>query len=363
MPSIEQIRSINPLDITGHTRFSLPVLTACVAAVTLVVWFTTNTTQQIMFILFGAPVIYAGLAFNLRAGAGIAAYAAATVTTARWPVLVQNWQLAQWEKLFFEGFFVPFFYLAFCLFIAWIMLRERQLSRECRDQAGKLATANQRNLELFVSILKAMMAAVEAKDTYTRGHSERVTGYALAIGRELGLGETEIRSLFCAAILHDIGKIGVPGELLRKPGPLDPQEYEIVKSHPALGASMLEGIEFLRDLLPVIAHHHEWYNGKGYPDGLAGKDIPLGARIIAVADAYDAMISERPYRCVRSPAQAKDELNRCRGTQFDPELVDAFLRVLEREGDTPKLLAGAPADLYGIFLSVAQETGGHGRVA
>lgn len=276
---------------------------------------------------------------------------------------VQNWQFAQGEKLFFEGFFVPSFYLAFCLFLAWTMLKERQLSHECHDQAAKLVTANQRNFELFVSILKAMMAAVEAKDPYTRGHSERVTGYALAIGREMELDETEIRSLFCAAILHDTGKIGVPGELLRKPGQLDPQEYEVVKSHAALGASMLEGIEFLHDLLPVITHHHEWYNGKGYPDGLAGNDIPLGARIIAVADAYDAMISERPYRCVKSPAQARDELVRSRDTQFDPRVVDTFLQVLERDGDTHKLLLGASADLYSMFLSVAQGTGDPGRVA
>lgn len=354
MFSIAQIRTINSLDITRHTRFSLPVLVIFAATATLLVWLTTNTTQQIMFILFGTPVIYASLAFTLRAGAGVAAYAAVTVTMARWPVLVQNWQLAQWEKLFFEGFFVPFFYLAFCLFIAWTMLKERQLSHACQDQAKELAAANQRNLEIFVSILKAMMAAVEAKDTYTRGHSERVTSYVLAIGRELGLEETEIRSLFCAAILHDIGKIGVPGELLRKPSRLDPWEYEIVKSHSALGASMLAGIEFLYDLLPVIAHHHEWYNGKGYPDGLAGQDIPLGARIIAVADAYDAMVSERPYRGIKSPAQARDELVRCRGTQFDPQVVDTFLQILKREGDANDLWLGASANLYGAFLSVAQ---------
>lgn len=318
------------------------------AVITLILWLTHDTTQQIVFILFGAPVIYGALAYGSRGGLAVAVYAAVSVTLARWPCLVSDYYAHRWTDLFFEGLFVPFFYLAFCLFLAWLICSEQDLNRHCQALVRDLQAARQNNLELFAGLLRGLLAAVEAKDTYTKGHSERVARHALAIGQALGLSPEELRALFCAAILHDIGKIAIPCEVLRKPGPLDDEQYALVKTHAARGAEMLEGIPGLTEIVPVIYHHHEWYDGRGYPDGIAGEQIPLASRIIAVADAYDAMVSERPYRPPLGPHAAVDELKRASGTQFDPAVVAAFLNSSSWKGREP---AGLPNLLD--FLRVA----------
>ncbi|MGB6369572.1 MAG: HD domain-containing phosphohydrolase, partial [Atribacterota bacterium] len=148
----------------------------------------------------------------------------------------------------------------------------------------------------YFEIVKALAQAIEAKDPYTHGHSERVMQYAVLIAQKLGLPEEEKESLKYAAILHDIGKIGVRGIILNNPNGLTVKEYDEIKKHPLVGEGIIKPIELLQPIRPLIRHHHEWYNGKGYPDGLSGENIPLGARIQAVADAYDAMKSDRPYR-------------------------------------------------------------------
>lgn len=182
--------------------------------------------------------------------------------------------------------------------------------------------------ELFVAALTSLTAAIEAKSPWTKGHSERVTEYAFKIGREMGLSDNELEDLRIAALLHDIGKIGTYDEVLDKPGKLTGKEYEIVKRHPKKGAEMLFPIRQLKDITPWIRGHHERYDGKGYPDGLKGEEIPREARILTVADAFDSMMAERPYRKTLGKEKAIDELERCSGIQFDPKVVEAFLKVI-----------------------------------
>lgn len=181
----------------------------------------------------------------------------------------------------------------------------------------------------YAKTIAALSATIDAKDHYTRGHSDRVMEYAVAIGEELGLSDDDLESLRFAGLLHDIGKVGVSEHILLKPAKLTDAEFEAVRAHSSIGANIIEQIDFLNKLTPVVLHHHERYNGKGYPDGLAGKEIPFLARILAVADAFEAMTSKRAYRGALTPEQAIGELRRCSGTQFDPAVVEAFLAILE----------------------------------
>jgi len=183
----------------------------------------------------------------------------------------------------------------------------------------------------YLQTVKALAEAVEAKDPYTRGHSDRVTKYALAIGRKLGLDEEELKILEHAAALHDVGKIGVPDSILSKPDKLTPAEYELVKRHAEMGERILKPVRSFDKVCQIVRHHHESFDGSGYPDGLAGEEIPLLARILAVADAYDAMTSDRPYRAAFSPDEARRRIEEGKGKQFDPRVCDAFLEVLEEE--------------------------------
>jgi putative nucleotidyltransferase with HDIG domain len=170
---------------------------------------------------------------------------------------------------------------------------------------------------------------IQAKDQYTAGHSTRVSRYALMIADKLGLSTKEKHQLYLAAMLHDIGKIGVPDDLLNRPGNLSDEEMARVRSHVQVGASMIEMLGEMHPIVPLIRHHHECYDGSGYPDGLKGDQIPLVSRIIAVADMYDAMTSDRPYRRRRTHQFAVDEILSASGTKIDPRVAEAFLDVLK----------------------------------
>lgn len=183
----------------------------------------------------------------------------------------------------------------------------------------------------YFEIAKALSQAIEAKDPYTHGHSARVVEYTVLIAQKLDLQEEEKELLKYAAMLHDIGKIGVRGIVLNNPKGLTGEEYDEIKKHPLVGESIIKPIELLQPIRPLIKHHHEWYNGKGYPDGLSGENIPLGARILAVADAYDAMKSDRPYRKALTEETAIQELKRGNGTQFEPKIVEVFLEILKQK--------------------------------
>lgn len=185
--------------------------------------------------------------------------------------------------------------------------------------------------EVLLESLRAIITGLEEKDSYTHGHSIRVAEYAVMIAEEMGFSEEQIREVEISALFHDIGKIGIPDSILMKPARLTPAEFEIMKSHPVRSAQIMEKISSLRNLIPGIKHHHERYDGLGYPDGLRGEAIPLYARVILVADTYDAMTSTRPYRLALNKEIAIAELQNCSGTQFDTPLVDAFIRALRKK--------------------------------
>lgn len=180
-------------------------------------------------------------------------------------------------------------------------------------------------------VVLAMAEAVEKKSPWTAGHSKRVTDYAVMIAEALGCDARETEKLRVAGLLHDIGKIGMPGLILNKQGRLTEEEYAVVKRHPEDGAHILSKMHLFREMVPAIRHHHEWYDGKGYPDGLRGAEIPMHARILAVADAFDAMTADRPYRQGYLPEEAIRRLHAGAGSQFDPEIVEVFGRAYERQ--------------------------------
>ncbi|MBI5527496.1 MAG: GAF domain-containing protein [Deltaproteobacteria bacterium] len=188
----------------------------------------------------------------------------------------------------------------------------------------------ERTQRTYYETISGLAQALEARDAYTRGHSERVTAYATAIGREMGLSDEDMQIIGIAGMLHDIGKIGIADAILRKPTSLTAEDRKAIESHPAFGDNILGPIKFLENAQHIVLHHHERYDGAGYPDKLKGDEIPLMARIIAVADSFDAMTSDRPYRKAYARPDAIREITTKSGTQFDPDVVQAFLKVIER---------------------------------
>ncbi|HBM81727.1 MAG TPA: hypothetical protein DD426_13005, partial [Clostridiaceae bacterium] len=181
--------------------------------------------------------------------------------------------------------------------------------------------------------VKALSLAIEAKDKYTEGHSMRVFEYAEKIARNMKYSEEHIENLRIASLLHDIGKIGIPEAILNKPGRLSEDEYDIIKQHPVIGANIIKDVDALKKSQKIVRWHHERYDGKGYPDGIGGDDIPLDAYIISIADAFDAMCSDRPYRKAMTKSQAVNIIKDERGKQFHPKVADVFLDILKSEGD------------------------------
>lgn len=183
-----------------------------------------------------------------------------------------------------------------------------------------------------MSAIVALAAALDARDPYTYGHSQKVAKYAVMLGEAIGIDPERLSALKTAALLHDIGKIGIPDHLLLKPQRFNDDEKKEIQKHSTLAVSILKHIPSLSNLLPHIVHHHERFDGTGYPDGIKGEDIPLESRILAIADSYDAMTSLRPYRPALEIQDAIAELRQCAGTQFDPELVKVFCKLIGQNG-------------------------------
>lgn len=205
----------------------------------------------------------------------------------------------------------------------------KEINEELKDTYDKLERA-------YMESIQTLRYTVEAKDTYTRGHSDRVSEFSVLIGKHLGLPETDLRTLQIGGLFHDIGKIGVPDSILLKEGKLTDDEYSEIKNHPTIGAHILSSATIFKDIIPIVKHHHEKYDGNGYPGKLKGDDIPYFARIAAVADTFDAMTSKRTYRDALPLEVVISEIERCKGTQFDPKIADVFLDILNNHYDEVK---------------------------
>ena len=199
-----------------------------------------------------------------------------------------------------------------------------QINEELKEKNEELEKA-------YLDTIGILRQTVEAKDTYTRGHSDRVSEYSILIGKKLGLDENTIHILKIGGLFHDIGKIGIPDSILLKETKLDDEEYSQIKNHPSIGAHILGDVSMFQDIIPIVLHHHEKYDGHGYPSQLKGDDIPLVARIAAVADTFDAMTSKRSYRNSLPLEDVIAEIERCKGTQFDPNIADIFLDILKND--------------------------------
>jgi putative nucleotidyltransferase with HDIG domain len=206
-----------------------------------------------------------------------------------------------------------------------IVAYRSHLERLVEERTTKLQQAYRILKKAHLDSVKVLVEAIDAKDPYTRGHSDRVTRMSLKIAFQFGFAEDRLESLEYGALLHDIGKIGIKDEVLQKPGALNSEEYQYIQEHPLIGVKIIEGLDFFKDKIPMIRHHHEHYDGSGYPDGLLGAAIPLEARIIAVPDAFDAMTSARPHRGMMPLQDVLMELEKFKGTQFDPKILEIFL--------------------------------------
>ncbi len=214
-----------------------------------------------------------------------------------------------------------------------VAIENSRLYQEERQTAEHLAVTLDELEDTYDATLAALSGALDLRDNETEGHARRVTQYALRIAGECGIAGDELVAIERGALLHDIGKIGVPDSILLKPGKLTDEEWIVMRSHPLLGWQMIRNIRFLEEAAPIVLHHHERFDGGGYPHGLAGEQIPLGARIFAISDTFDAMTSDRPYRRALPYPIAAAEISRCAGTQFDPVVVECFLAVPEPEWD------------------------------
>ncbi len=207
-----------------------------------------------------------------------------------------------------------------------ILAYRSHLERLVGERTAKLQQAYRILKKAHLDSVKVLAEAIDAKDPYTRGHSDRVTRMSLKIAFQFGFAEDRLESLEYGALLHDIGKIGIKDEVLQKPSALNSEEYLYIQEHPLIGVKIVEGLDFFKDKILVIRHHHEHFDGSGYPDGLVGEAIPLEARIVAVPDAFDAMTSARPHRGMMPLQDVLTELEKCKGTQFDPRVLNIFLQ-------------------------------------
>lgn len=237
-----------------------------------------------------------------------------------WQPLLAGGEL-DWQYLFFTLVFIGTIIFIFFFFRKSLSILNRELEERLELQRNHLKQLN----HTYEGILKALNYALDYRDHETWGHSARVVGYAVAIGRQMGLNSRELIRLAWGSFLHDIGKIGIPDAILFKSSPLTSEEWKIIKRHPLVGYEIIKQIDFLQSTAEIILHHHEHYNGKGYPHALRGEEIPLLARIFAVADALDAMTSDRPYRAARMMDEALAEIKNLAGKQFCPRVVHTLL--------------------------------------
>lgn len=321
--------AVAPLEHVAFTRIVIAfVATIGLAILVVVIGHRVPAAEAWLNLLLVVPVVWAAEHAGLRGGVAVASIAGVSLLALRTllPATGPTFD-AHLDALAILPPLLLFSLLGALRGAAWD--RERAL-------AASLRRANEELREELEQSVRALSSALEAKDAYTDEHVSRVADYALALGDRLGLGDSERVALGWAARLHDLGKIGIPEQILNKPAPLDADERELVRRHPEIGAKILSNIPGMADAAPLVLHHQERWDGRtdgaypGYPSGLTGDAIPLGARIIAVVDAFDAMTSDRPYRPARPVESAMEELRRQAGRQFDPRVVGEFLELLPR---------------------------------
>ena len=210
---------------------------------------------------------------------------------------------------------------------------KKSLEQQVQERTRELEIEKQSYQDLTIETLSSLAILIDAKDHYTKGHSTRVATFAKILGKKCGLSDSEAEILYFAGLVHDVGKIGISELIIRKPGPLTKEEFEIIKSHPTLGGEILKGIKKFKIFEKVARHHHERYDGTGYPKKLKSVEIPFEARIVAICDSFDAMMSDRSYRKALSLEEAISELEKGKGTQFDPVIVDKFLEIIKEDGN------------------------------
>ena len=237
------------------------------------------------------------------------------------------------------------------------------MSEEVEKAIEQLKKAAHENHLLFINSVRMLAAAIDAKDPYTRGHSERVARYSVAIGKSLNLPAKEMTNLRISALLHDVGKIGIDDRILRKPGALSDEEFEVMKGHPEKGAAIMSGVAQLIDIIPGMKYHHEKWSGGGYPDGLEAEQIPMQARIVAIADTFDAMTTNRPYQKAMELSYVVEK-SKLRRNSIRPRVVDAFVRAWKNGEGRSKIKCEGPPDLsalLSLLLAAAAPTCRHSR--
>jgi putative nucleotidyltransferase with HDIG domain len=237
---------------------------------------------------------------------------------------------ARWTIWYAVGIVFGLLWAALAVLVSGASARMRSQNEDLEARSHDLVEFSRELEATLLETIETLNAAVEARDPYTAGHSQRVRRVSLAIGRELRLSAKQLGALGTAALFHDIGKIGMPDSILTKPGRLDPAEQQVMREHAVRGAEIVARISSLKDSVPAIRHHHERWDGLGYPDALSGKDIPVEAAIIAIADAWDAMTTDRPYAVALGTDEAMLQIHASRGKQFNPAVVDAFTAAWRR---------------------------------
>ena len=304
-------------------RFLVVIVLPGLALLGFMLMYTGGIHSHILPI-FIAPAVFMAAAYGFRAGAAIAIFTAATAAL---PLFLEGWDAYYFRMLIvLSGATMLSAYIP--AQVRQALLREYERRRQEQEQS-------------YVATIGALAAALDAKDRYTEAHSRETAELAVNVGRRLGLAGEQLRLVEYGALLHDIGKIGIPGYILQKPGPLTPEEFAIMREHPVIGERILVSVQFLAPLGPIVRAEHERWNGTGYPDGLKGEEIPIESRIIHACDAFHAMASDRAYRQALPLADIVAEFGRGSGQQFDPRVVEVMLQLIEQ--DRPHISAQAQA--------------------
>lgn len=320
------------------SKYSLFYIMASLIAIALIGYIVDGEVAGFIFLFYGLVIIYTCFVCDIKTAYKVTTVAFILHIIVQYDSIVKYYKIGAWDEIIVERFLVVILFFQGVLLFSKLLLKEHEAKENYKNSmeansltSKELILANANINELYVSTIQSLASAIEVKDPYTKGHSERVTKYAVALARELHLKGDDVKYIMYASILHDIGKIGIDEAILKKPAELTEVEFAQIKKHPEIGSSIISSIRFLNPIMPIILHHHEFYDGTGYPSGKKGEGIPLGARIIAVVDAYDAMIFDRPYRKGLSKEEAKQQILAGAGSQFDPEMVKILINILEKD--------------------------------